>query len=84
MSSSSGALVEGVQLAAGAIAARSRGDLGGVEELLAAFESDAARTRGFRLLAELALGLVRNQTGQSMDESVQELALTVGGSVTER
>ncbi|WP_019876565.1 hypothetical protein [Sporichthya polymorpha] len=70
-------LAEDVQLAAGVIAARSRGDLGGAEQLLGAFDSDAARARAFWMLAELALGLVRTQTGQTTDELVRELALIV-------
>jgi hypothetical protein len=63
------------QQAAGVIAAKHRGDLAGAEALLAAFPDDPARVRGFCLLAELALSLVRAQTGQSMDELVQELTL---------
>ena len=35
------------------------------------------------MLAELALSLVRAQTGQSMDELVQELSLLMAG-VTDR
>jgi hypothetical protein len=66
---------EAVQRAAGVIAARHRGDLAGAESLLAAFPTDQARTAGFYLLAELALGLVRAQTGQSMDDLVRELSL---------
>ena len=75
------ALVDDVQLAAGVIAARQRGDLGGAEALLGEFPSDAERARAFWMLAELALGVLRRQTGQSMDELVQELTLTVSGSV---
>ena len=54
-----------MQRAAGVIAARHRGDLAGAEALLASFDTDQARTLGFYLLAALALGLVRAQTGQS-------------------
>ncbi len=63
------------QQAAGVIAAKHRGDLVGAEALLAAFPDSPARVRGFCLVAELALALVRAQTGQSMDELVQELTL---------
>ncbi|GAA0917649.1 superoxide dismutase [Virgisporangium aurantiacum] len=63
------------QRAAGVIAARHRGDLDGAEALLASFPDDAARARGFCLLAELALALVRAQTGQTMDDLVRELSL---------
>ncbi|BFU47817.1 superoxide dismutase [Krasilnikovia sp. MM14-A1004] len=63
------------QQAAGVIAARHRGDLAGADALLAGFPDDAARVHGFVLLAELALALVRAQTGQSMNDLVQELSL---------
>ncbi|MFJ6199173.1 superoxide dismutase [Micromonospora sp. NPDC092111] len=63
-----------VQQAAGVIAAKHRGDLAGAEELLAAIGDPAAQARGFCLLAELALALVRAQTGQSMEELIQELS----------
>lgn len=70
----------GAQRAAGVIAAKHRGDLDGAEALLAAFPDDAARARGFCLLAELALAIVRAQTGQSMDELVQELSLHIAAA----
>ncbi|MEO3927169.1 superoxide dismutase [Micromonosporaceae bacterium B7E4] len=66
---------EAVQRAAGVVAARHRGDLDGAEALLAAFPTEQARTLGFYLLADLALGLLRAQSGQSMDELIRELSL---------
>ncbi|AYF26849.1 MULTISPECIES: superoxide dismutase [Micromonospora] len=66
-----------VQRAGGVIAARRRGDFAGAETLLASFETEQARTLGFYLLADLALGLVRAQTGQSPDELMRELTLLV-------
>ncbi|GIF16666.1 Fe-Mn family superoxide dismutase [Actinoplanes teichomyceticus] len=57
------------------IAAKPRGDLAGAEALLAGFPDDPARVRGFCLLAEPALSLVRARIGQSMDELVRELSL---------
>ncbi|MFI5844753.1 superoxide dismutase [Catenuloplanes sp. NPDC051500] len=66
---------QAAQRAAGVIAAKHRGDLAGAEALLASFPDEASRTRGFCLLAELSLSLVTSQTGQSMDELVQELTL---------
>jgi hypothetical protein len=42
--------------------------------------SEWARTLGFYLLADLALGLVRAQTGQSLDDLVQELTLLVAAA----
>ncbi len=71
-------LADNAQLAAGVVAAKHRGDLAGAEELLSAFGSDVAAAGGFLTLAEVALGLVRAQTGQSMDELVQELSLLIG------
>ncbi|WP_238005834.1 superoxide dismutase [Dactylosporangium sp. AC04546] len=68
---------EAVQRAAGVIAARQRGDLDGAEALLTAFPTAAEQARAFCLLAELALGILRSQTGQTMDEVVRELNLLV-------
>ena len=66
------------QTAAGVIAARHRGDHADAEALLASFPDEAARTRGFWLLAELSLSLVREATGQSTDELVRELTIHLG------
>jgi hypothetical protein len=68
---------QAAQRAAGVIAAKHRGDLDGAEALLASFPDEASRTRGFCLLAEVSLGLVRSQSGQTMDELVQELTLLI-------
>ncbi|GLW35645.1 superoxide dismutase [Actinoplanes regularis] len=65
----------GAQQAAGVVAAKHRGDLAGAETLLAAMGDERAQARSFCLLAELAMALVRAQTGQSMDDLVQELSL---------
>jgi Fe-Mn family superoxide dismutase len=72
-----------MQRAAGILAARHRGDLAGAEALLETFESDAQRASAFCLLADLALGLVRSASGQSMDELVRELNLLVGAALDE-
>jgi len=69
---------QAAQLAAGVLAARHRGDLHGAEALLASFPDEAGKTRGFCLLAELSLSLVREQTGQTMAELVQELSAHLG------
>ncbi|MFY1671382.1 superoxide dismutase [Plantactinospora sp. WMMB334] len=66
---------ETVQRAAGVIAARRRGDLDGAEALLAAFPTETAKTLGFYLLADLALGLLQAQSGESIDDLVRELTL---------
>ncbi|AEV81179.1 superoxide dismutase [Actinoplanes sp. SE50] len=65
------------QQAAGVVAAKHRGDFAGAEQLLVAMGDAQVQARGFCLLAELALSLVRRQTGQSMDELVQELTLLI-------
>ncbi|WP_436528366.1 superoxide dismutase [Actinoplanes sp. HUAS TT8] len=72
----------GAQQAAGVIAAKHRGDFAGAEQLLEAMGDPRAQTRGFCLLAELALALVRAQTGQPMDELIQELTLLMADSAT--
>ncbi|MGW0504076.1 superoxide dismutase [Micromonospora sp. NPDC003241] len=76
------AAAELVQRAAGVIAAKHRGDLDGAEELLAAFSSEQAKTLGFYLLADLSLGLLRTQSGQSLDDLVRELSLLVAATAT--
>lgn len=45
-----------------------------------AARSAQARTLGFYLLADLALGLVRAQTGQPLDDLVRELTLLVAAT----
>ena len=70
----------GAQRAAGVIAARHRGDLAGAQALLAAFPDEDARTRSFQLLAELALSILRAQTGETMDELVQGLSLHIAAA----
>lgn len=77
------AAADAAQRAAGVIAARHRGDLAGAEALLASFPTEQARTLGFYLLAELALGLLRSQAGQSMDELVRELSLHLAAAVNQ-
>ncbi|MEV6596789.1 superoxide dismutase [Actinoplanes sp. NPDC051346] len=65
------------QRAAGVIAAKHRGDLDGAQALLAEFTDETCRTRGFHLLAELTLTILRAQTGETMDELVQHLSLHI-------
>lgn len=71
------------QRAAGVIAAKHRGDLDGAQALLESFADEASRTRGFQLLAELALSILRTQTGESMDELVRELSLHIAAAAGE-
>jgi hypothetical protein len=70
-----------VQRAAGVIAAKHRGDLDGAAALLAQYPSNDSKAFAFYLLAELALGLVRAQTGQSMDDLVQQLSLMLAAAL---
>lgn len=76
-------LADATQLALGVVAARHRGDPEGAQQLLREFGSDGAAATGFLLVAELALALVRSQTGQTAEELVQELSLLVGTTLAE-
>jgi len=71
---------QAAQRAAGVIAAKHRGDLAGAQALLEAFPDEACRTRGFQLLAELALTILRAQTGETMEELVQQLSLHIASA----
>ncbi|SDS08007.1 hypothetical protein [Actinopolymorpha singaporensis] len=75
-------LVDAAQRAAGVLAARHRHDPEGVAALMNTFPNDRALAGGSLLLAEIALGLYRQQTGQSMDECVHELATQLENAVT--
>jgi hypothetical protein len=68
-------LAEAAQRVAGVIGARQRADPAGVAALMSSFASDKALAGGALLLAELALGLYRQQTGQTMDQCIQEITL---------
>lgn len=68
-------VVSAAQCIAGAIAARQRGDPGGAANLLASVSDPEAVTEGAMLLAEVSLGLYREQTGESMDSCVRDLNL---------
>ena len=71
---------QAAQRAAGVIAAKHRGDLAGAQALLESFPDEAGRTRGFQFLAELSLTILRAQTGESMDELVQQLSLHIAAA----
>ena len=73
-------LADSAQRAAGVIAAKHRGDLAGAEELRCSFGTEEAKTTGFYLLAEIALGLIRTRSGQTMEETVQELNLLLAAA----
>lgn len=74
-------VADAVQRAAGVIAARRRGDLDGAEALLADFPTEQAKLLGFYLLADLALGLLRAERDQGMDELIRELTLHLATAV---
>ncbi|MGX6605561.1 superoxide dismutase [Micromonosporaceae bacterium Da 78-11] len=71
---------QAAQRAAGVIAAKHRGDLAGAQALLEAFPDEACRTQGFQFLAELTLTILRAQTGETMDELVQQLSLHIAAA----
>ena len=68
-------MVDAAQRAAGVLAARHRGDTAGVRTLMTTFPDEAALAGGALLLADLALGMLRARSGQSMDECVQHLSV---------
>lgn len=70
-------LLAGLQRAAGIIAARSRGDLSGAQALAAEFRDDAERAHAFLLLTEVALRIVSDGTGRSVDDVVRDLSLRI-------
>ncbi len=68
-------VVAAAQRVAGVVAARSRGDVDGARHLMQSFESDEELAGGALLVAELSLGLLRQQTGETVEECVHELCL---------
>lgn len=77
------ALVESAQRAAGILAARHRGDAAGTADLLGSMD-DRSLASGSLLLAELAIGLYRSQTGQSIDACLSELCVQLEAAVGAR
>lgn len=74
-------MVGAAQRAAGVLAARHRGDGEGVATLLGSFPDERALAGGSLLLAELALGLLSAETGQSFDDCVQRLSVDLEQAV---
>lgn len=68
-------IVDSAQRSAGVLAARERGDREGAGELLGTFEDDRTLAEGTLLLAELAVRLCVQATGQSVQDCLQELCL---------
>jgi hypothetical protein len=69
-----GAVVDATQRLAGVLAAWHRGDADGAAALMNSFADDRALAGGALLLADLALRLYSDQSGQSMQDCVQELS----------
>lgn len=57
------------------VAARGRGDADGARALMGSFEDLQELDGGALLVAELSLGLLRQQTGESLDECVHDLCV---------
>lgn len=71
-------IAEAAQLAAAVLAARHRGDRAGAAALMDGFDSDRELASGFLLLAELAVGLYGQRSGQSPSTCLQQLCLDLG------
>jgi Fe-Mn family superoxide dismutase len=67
--------VAAAQRVAGIVAARGRGDAGGARELMLSFEDEHELATGALLVAELSLGLLRRETGESLDQCVRDLCV---------
>ena len=70
---------ESVQRAAAFVAARSRGDRDAAEAMLAEFDDDGQRLFAFCVLAELAIRLLADRDGDSVDAVASRLAVTIAG-----
>ncbi|GAA1544673.1 superoxide dismutase [Nocardioides humi] len=68
-------VVAAAQRVAGIVAARGRGDAEGARELLLSFDDDRELAGGALLVAELSLGLLRRETGESLDACVRDLCV---------
>lgn len=75
MTSEIAPLVDAAQRVAGVVAARGRGDLEGARSLMGSFDDLGDLSGGALLVAELALGLLAEATGESLDHCVGDLSL---------
>ncbi len=73
----SGQVGSAALLAAGVIAAKRRGDDEGASALLAAFPDAAAQTLGFYVVGDLAVVLLSQATGQSVEDCTRRLSLAL-------
>lgn len=68
-------MVSAAQRVAGVVAARGRGDAEGARELMGAFADERELAGGALLVAELSLGLLQRETGDSLDDCVRDLCV---------
>ncbi len=68
-------VVDAAQRVAGIVAARGRGDDVGARELLTSFGDEGELAGGALLVAELSLGMLHRESGESLDDCVRELCL---------
>lgn len=68
-------VVDAAQRVAGIVAARGRGDADGARQLLGTFNDERELAGGALLVAELSLGLLQRETGESLDQCVSDLCL---------
>lgn len=68
-------VVAAAQRVAGIVAARGRGDVEGARALLGSFDDERELAGGALLVAELSLGLLQRETGESLEECVGELCV---------
>jgi hypothetical protein len=67
--------VAAAQRVAGLVAARARLDAEGTRELMSSFDNEGELAGGALLVAELSLGLLSRETGDSVDQCVRELCV---------
>lgn len=75
-------LIDSAQRAAGVLAARHRGDPTGAAALMGSFSADAELAGGALLLADVAVRLLRQHTGESAEDCLAavSLSLSLAGS----
>jgi hypothetical protein len=74
-------VVDAAQRVAGIVAARGRGDDAGARELLTSFGNESELAGGALLVAELSLGMLHRETGESLDDCVRDLGLHLESSL---
>jgi len=77
-------LIDSAQRAAGLLAARHRGDPDGAAALMGSFAADAELAGGALLLADVAVRLLREHTGESAEACLASVSLSLAGSRPDR